>query len=203
MSDLRKMLAVALQTSDLTDNPLEESALDRILALSHADRLGTLLWRLRLAYDAVAFKPAVLILSSRMVSAHETRPMRERVAECAIMEWLDDLCKTCWGRGYMVAKNAPVATHVCGKCSGTGRRRHDDHARARALGLGIEVAKKWEAKFAKAHAIISSADRATWIEVATQLERITGRKGLKEKVLAVSGLCAIMEVKSQELLQAA
>lgn len=122
------------------------------------------------------------------------------VARCALMEWLDDVCKPCWGRGYMVPKDAPVATHACTTCNGTGRKRHPDNERARGLGLGVDIAKKWEPIFARAHAFISAADRRTWIEVATQLERITGHKGLVaqvEKVLALRELCGNMNVESQ------
>lgn len=183
MADVRKLLATALQSTDLSDNPTEETALDRILALAHADALGSLLWRLRLANDARSFKPAVFILSKRMHRQGEARETREKVATCALMEWLDDLCRTCGGRGNIVPKDIPVATHVCTVCEGTGRRRHTDFARGRALGLGPEAARKWEGRFAKAHSLISSADRKTWIEVATQLERITGRKGLRNKIL--------------------
>lgn len=183
MADVRKLLAVALQATDLSDNPNEETNLDRILALAHADRLGILLWRLRLANDAKAFKPAVFVLSLRMHRQGELRSTRERVAECALMEWLDDLCRICGGRGNIVPKDSPVATHACTVCEGTGRRRHTDFARGRALGLGPDAARKWEGRFAKAHSLISSADRETWIRVATQLERMTGRKGLRNKII--------------------
>lgn len=183
MADVRKLLAVALQATDLSDNPNEETNLDRILALAHADQLGGLLWRLRLANDAKSFRPAVAVLVKRMRRKAEPLPMLEKIASCAIMEWLDDLCRTCGGRGNIVPKDSPVATHACTVCEGTGRRRHTDFARGRALGLGPDVARKWEARFAMAHSRISSADRAAWYSVAEQLERITGKAGTKQKVL--------------------
>lgn len=171
MSDLRKLMATALTSSNLGADENEERAIDRILALGSGDRLGTLLWRLRLANDHTAFKQAALVLSSRMVRAGEARSMREKVAERAVMEWLDDVCKICLGRGRLVPKNSPVATHTCTGCEGTGRARHSDAARARALGIPMPAARKWEARFAKAHALISAADRATYVTVARQLGR--------------------------------
>lgn len=172
MSDLRKLIATALTSSNLGASDTEERAIDRILALASADRLGSLLWRLRLANDPGAFKPAVLVLSSRMVRQGEDRAMRERVAAAAILEWLDDLCRNCGGRGRLLPeKGTPVLTHVCTKCEGTGRHRHTDAARARALGIPLNAAAKWGGRFAKAHALISSADRKTYASVAAQLER--------------------------------
>ncbi|HQR20061.1 MAG TPA: hypothetical protein PKV98_04300 [Burkholderiaceae bacterium] len=192
MADVRKLLATALQSTDLSDNPNEETALDRILAMAHADALGSLLWRLRLANDARSFKPAVFLLMKRMRRKAEPLPMLEKIASCAIMEWLDDLCRTCGGRGNIVPKDSPVATHACTVCEGTGRRRHTDFARGRALGLGPDVARKWEARFAMAHSRIAAADRKTWYEVAEQLERITGRAGTKEKVLELMNTHGIL-----------
>lgn len=183
MADVRKLLATALQSSDLSDNPLEETALDRILAMAHADQLGRLLWRLRLANDAQSFRPAVSVLVKRMRRKAEPLPMLERIASCAIKEWLDDLCKTCGGRGNIIPKDSPAPTHACTVCSGSGRRRHTDFARGRALGMGPDIARKWEARFAMAHSKIATADRKTWYEVAEQLGRISGRAGTKEKVL--------------------
>ena len=192
MADVRKLLATALQSTDLSDNPNEETALDRILAMAHADALGSLLWRLRLANDARSFKPAVFLLMKRMRRKAEPLPMLEKIASAAIMEWLDDLCRTCGGRGNIVPKDSPVATHACTVCEGTGRRRHTDFARGRALGLGPDVARKWEARFAMAHSRIAAADRKTWYEVAEQLERITGRAGTKEKVLELMNTHGIL-----------
>lgn len=203
MSDLRKLLASALTGSSMAESAIEETALDRILAMSHADRLGTLLWRLRLANDRSAFRPAVLLLSSRMARKHEPRSMREKVAECAIMEWLDDVCRPCWGRGNIVPKDAPVATHVCTTCNGTGRRRHSDAARARALAIGQDAAKKWEARFAKAHAVITAADRAVWYEVAEQLERTERRDRPGKKAADTGTNRGRLDLSSQEAAEAA
>jgi len=188
MSDVRKLLATALQSSDLSSDPNGESALDRILAMAHADRLGSLLWRLRLANDRGSFRPAVLVLTSRMQSAKGAMSMRAKVASVAIMEWLDDVCRHCRGRGYHVIPDTPVCDHACTYCNGSGKQRHSDHARAVGLELDVETTRKWEPHFARAHALIASADRRTWIEVATQLERIIGRPGIKREVLAMGNV---------------
>lgn len=171
MADIRKLVATAILGSDLTDNPLIETALDRIRAFAFSDRLGSLLWRLRYANDHRAFADAVLVLSHRMALPGEARSMREKVAGTAIMEWLDDICRTCQGRGRLVPKNAPVATHACTKCNGTGTGHHSDAKRARALGLSLAAARKWGPRVARAHDLISAADTATWLETAARLER--------------------------------
>ena len=177
--DLRQLVAAALHSSDLGDDPTRETPLDRILAMAHADRLGGLLWRLRLANDAAAFAPATLIVSRRLRRGTDRRSRAEifdRVAARAVQEWLDDLCRVCLGRGKLVAKDTPVATHVCVRCSGTGRRRHSDAERARAIGLSMDAARKWTPKFALAHEIIADADAGAGLEVAAQLGRISGRR---------------------------
>jgi len=181
MSDLRKLVASAILGTDLSDDPNQETPLDRIAAFAFSDRLGNLLWRLRWANDRHSFAPAVFLLSSRMRVHGELRSMREKVAQCALMEWLNDVCVPCQGRGKLVPKDTPIATHSCTVCNGTGKARHSDAARARALGLEVGAVRKWEHRFERAHAKISSADALAWVEVAAQLGRVTRKeKGLEQ-----------------------
>lgn len=187
MSDLRRLLAISLQSSDLSTNANEESAIDRILALATADRLGSLLWRLRLVNDARSFHPAALILAHRVRRSNAkgrplTHAVEQRLAERVITEWLDDVCRACVGRGHRVAKDSPVALHACTTCNGTGRRRHSDAERAKAMGFTVS-SHAWSERFAWAHALVAAVDRQTWVSVAVQLERISGRPGLAEKLL--------------------
>ena len=197
MSDLRRLLAVALQSADLSSNPNEENAIDRVLALATADRLGSLLWRLRWVNDAASFKPASLVLARRFQQSHRrgqplSRDIVHRLADRVLVEWLDDVCRACMGRGHRVAKDAPIALHSCTVCNGTGRRRHSDADRATAMRFMVS-SPTWAERFARAHSLVSSADRRTWIEVAAQLERIEGRPGFAKKILSHAELDGILQ----------
>lgn len=198
MADLRKLLAHALRASDLSASSTEETNLDRLLALAHATRLGGLLWRLRLANDAAAFRPAALIIAKRMLRGpHDNPKVVERVASCALMEWLDDLCRPCRGRGYLAPKDTPVLTSVCTVCNGSGRAHYSDAVRAAGLGITLDAVRKWEPRFARAHSVIAGADRDTWLRVAIQLERVTGKAGTRAKVMLIAGEHGILGVEGE------
>ena len=194
MSNLRKLVATALRAADLSDDPLRETALDRIGALAFSDALGSKLWRLRWSYDASCFKPAALLLWRRTQRPHENNKIHKVICEVVLGEWLDDLCRTCHGRGHAVVKGTGRAGNPCTVCNGTGSRRHNDLERMRSTGLSAGAYRKWEPRFASAHAALSAADVQAWLDVARQLERITGGRIVAKKFLELRSNRSIIGV---------
>lgn len=123
---IRESVAAALR-SGLKDSPERETPLDRLTAFSGASRLGTLLWRLKYANDAKAFKPASWLVA-RALPRHISNSLRISVAGRALKEWCLSMCETCRG-----AKQIPEGDKLvdCRTCQATGKRRHTDHDRAR------------------------------------------------------------------------
>lgn len=185
MSNLRKLIATAVLGSDLTDNPIEETALDRVRAFAFADRLGGLLWRVKWMNDHRVYEPARVMLAHRMIRGREPMGILLRIAGCVLHEWLDDLCPACQGRGYSVVEGTPHARDACVACDATGIKRHSDASRIASVKLTESSYPKWEPRFAAAHALITAADRKAWLDVANQLELITGKAGVREKVLGL------------------
>jgi hypothetical protein len=178
MPDVRTLTASALRSSNLADAHFHETSSDRVKALAHADRLGSLLWRLKDAQDGSAYQPAVNLLAERLCQSRRPEPfsMRQRVAEVALREWLDDRCSTCSGRGRVKNLSSPIATKSCGTCAGTGVRRYSDVERGIALGLPTDNARKWAGRLARASEVIAAAENKTRFVVNAQLERIVGSR---------------------------
>jgi hypothetical protein len=164
LSNLKKLITTDLIHGLLRQNnvgEVVETSSDRIGALAFADKLGSLLWRLRWANDAAAFEPAVELLAKRCRGRRATDGRRHLVAVCrlALEEWLDDQCRKCGGRGHTINKGVK---HACAKCDATGTRRHSDAERMRQLHMDRKAYSKAEETFADAHTHIASADSQTW-----------------------------------------
>lgn len=199
MSNLRKLLASDIIHGLLRQlhSDIGESSADRIAALGISDALGSLLWRLRWANDHRAFEPAVVELVRRVrrktrLHAHHVRD----VCVIALEEWLDDVCRKCGGRGHIVTPGTPHARHACPMCAASGTRRHSDVERGRRLSMDKRTYRLAEEVFAEAHMRLADADNRTGVDVATSLERIMGRGGVREKVLAMCLPRGIMKVGS-------
>ena len=65
MANLRKLVASALNSSDLSESYIIETAIDRIGALAFSDALGSELWALKYAGDARSWDRALALLSLR------------------------------------------------------------------------------------------------------------------------------------------
>jgi hypothetical protein len=208
LADLRKLLAIAIQGSDLSHDPNCETALDRIGALAFSDRLGGALWRVKYANDPGAFRPSIYILAKRMEPGRNPGKTVKKIAECVLREWLDPICRHCMGRGYTIIAESRRAKDACSKCDGTGQRRHSNQARAKVTGIPLKAYPKWERTFAHAHMLLQTADQQTWFDIATQLELITGisnsagryARELK-KSLAISRERRIMDVHGRPAIR--
>lgn len=171
MSDLRILVAVALNASDLSASDLRETAIDRIGALAFADPLGARLWALKWANDASAFDRALGLLSQRSKRAARDVIMRRKLCRMAIEEWLYDLCLTCGGRGIRVATEFAPVRH-CEACDGSGRRQPSELGRARALGLEVNAWRKWEPNYGLVQRKLVDAEERAWLDIARQLGRL-------------------------------
>jgi len=181
VANLRKLVASALNSSDLSQSAIVESAIDRIGALAFSDAFGGELWSLKYAGDARSWSRALALLSLRCRRVAPERTIRVRLCRLCLFEWLDDACRTCGGRRFLVA-NPNAAAHSCTTCSGTGLRRYSDLWRMREMGLDRHAYRRWEQKFAAVHRKITDADAQVWHDLAEQLGHVPARI-IRDKVL--------------------
>lgn len=171
MANLRKLIASALSGADLSQDPLCETAIDRIGAMAFSNRLGGELWRMKEGNDAAAAARALALLVKRVRKAHDSKRWYRRLCLVALREWMDRACRGCGGRGLIQA-TVMSAQHTCTVCNGSGQRSYSDQWRMNQLGLSKESYGKWERRLALIHEQISAADRAEYATLALQLERI-------------------------------
>lgn len=171
MANLRKLVASALNSSDLSQSDIIEAAIDRIGALAFSDALGSALWSLKYAGDARSWPRALAILALRCKRIAPQRKIRARLCHLCLVEWVDENCRTCGGRRYIIASNM-TPTHHCTTCSGTGVRRYSDIWRMREMGLDRHAYRRWERKFAAVHQKISDSDAQVWHDMGEQLGHV-------------------------------
>ena len=104
---------------------------------------------------------------------------RNKLVKTVLQEWLDENCKTCGGRRYIMATESSTK-HVCTVCEGTGLRQYSDQWRMRQMGFDAGTYAKWERKFAALHQVIADADLRTWRDVAGQLGWLPGSPEYQE-----------------------
>ena len=168
--DLRELVARAINARDLSPSFLRETSVDRIGALAFADPLGAALWALKWAGDPRAYERALALLLQRTKRVCGDVGMRGRLCRAALLEWLDDICRNCLGRGLLTATpTAPV--RVCHVCQGTGRRGINEAWRAKQLGIDVTAYRKWERRYASVQRRIVDAELQACLDVARQLGR--------------------------------
>ena len=134
-----KSLARAANSSDLEIEPGVVHDVDRVAAMAGGNTLGGYLFRYGVAQQPQWGKRIVLILSSRLVHARlVARPVAERVAACALMEFAHPHCRACGGGRELTIDKVKV---TCPTCGGSGLHRHTDAERRAVLGVyGSRVA---------------------------------------------------------------
>jgi hypothetical protein len=117
---------------------------------------------------------AIALVTHRLSKSNrkQKREFLAKIGERCVLEYLDEKCSPCKGRGNVVPEGSPVATQVCTVCAGTGRKRHADHERARAIGVSIDSYAKLERLFSAAHGFIGTADVQAGKDVALQLRNV-------------------------------
>lgn len=163
---LRELVAAAINSSNLAPCDIRETNVDRIGALAFADPLGGALWAIKYAGEARAFKDVLdlLVRRSKRVCGDF------KICRTALVEWLDDLCNACGGRGSLLASDtAPV--RQCETCHGSGKRKVSEVWRARELGLDREQYLRCEPRYVAVQRKIVDAEVMAWHDVARQLGR--------------------------------
>lgn len=166
---LREAMAATIAHGDLRHDVNRETGADRIGALGRADPLGAALWRVSDDHDARSMIAATRMLAKQIARGRESTTILVRLAAAVIKEWLDNKCRKCKGRGFLM--NHDKVTHVCTHCRGETIRRPSDAERCRSLKIDRRAYAKWERRFADAHAVVATANDAARRDVARQLER--------------------------------
>ena len=155
-SSLGHDLASTLESSSYHEMPV-----DRLGAFSRAPRLGTVLWRLKYAYDPTVYWRAVDLLSRES-------SVGLRLCELVIREWLDQNCPNCNGAMELIAGDRRI---VCPSCDGSGVKRHSDHARAAFMGLSLTQWRTHAPRYKRALERLTRAERLVSATMHAELER--------------------------------
>lgn len=190
MSDLREHFATAGSPRNTwTEGRGDEQAL--LGAIGMADALGAALWRLKWKGDPRVARRCVVLMAERLSGSGrfarrgvDRRPGRlhgaskeapasllERLAFRVIFEWVNDRCTVCHGRGSL---GRIGHVRACGHCRGSCREPADAVARARDLGVTLEVYRKaWEWRIARLLAELEALDEAVRSTVRGELKEIS------------------------------
>lgn len=189
MSDaLRKAVALAMQGRDMSDDPNRETNLDRLGAFAWADELGKALWRAKYANDRGQYDRALALLVKRIRPARQPIALWQKVARCVLLEWLDEVCRKCSGRGRMIAEGTPHATHTCSVCDGSGLRRPSEQQRMAVIGVRGDAYAKWAKYFDSAYRLIVNTDSLVLAEVKRRLGRAAVAKYTHEDKNTLEGV---------------
>jgi len=197
MGDLREHFATAgAPRNTWTGCRGDEQAM--LGALGMADALGAGLWRLKYKGDPRVAKRCVVLMAERLKAnrrwhrAGRTRgpggrgavttgavsaSLLERLAFRVIFEWVNDRCTVCHGRGT-VGHIGHV--RACGHCKGACREPLQHAARARDMGVSLDVYRaQWEWRIARLLAELEALDEAVRLMVRGEISIKTVAKVLK------------------------
>lgn len=155
MADLREDVALAGNPANLWTERRVRDGDVKLAALGKADRLGALLWRLKYRGEARLARQCMVLLAAQLREDHRwQRTVRgrsrtrgatggeeavradliDRLAFRVLMEWVNDRCTTCHGRGSVGSIGSVV---ICPACAGSCRQPQKILDPARALDLGV------------------------------------------------------------------
>lgn len=130
----------ACNADDLTLNPDKRRPTDYLIAAGMARNMfGGALMRLRSEWvgmscrggdetDAILLFDKLKTLPTVLAALHEWLINRGHdaadtgLAGKIVAYWLDDSCKTCFGRGYALIPGTPITGKPCKHCHGSGKR---------------------------------------------------------------------------------
>ncbi len=176
---MKELLAAVLGgPQSLGEDPVSEKPVDLLHAIGAGSAHGSVIRASRdallvsLGRDLIALKhggreaslwPAIGNLAEVLSwTSHrlDLKPwQRTAVARWALVEWVEDACGTCTGKGqipmHQEAAEGRQGMKQCPTCSGIGKRRYSDEERLKALGLA------WlgERPLSVAHSQIAAAER--------------------------------------------
>jgi hypothetical protein len=141
-SGFRRREARAVNSGNLQWRDTGPTDVDYIAARGMSgDPLGALLESLKWGNRHQDYGQSVKLLSER-VEQRTRRGVYLPLVHAAIMEWLDEACRRCGGRGIVADKHGVYSE--CPKCNGTGAHQHTDFERAHAAKLQAGAWKKHE-----------------------------------------------------------
>lgn len=170
--NLRELVGTSLLSTHLETKEERESAIDRVGALGRATKLGSALWRWKVAGDPGAAPTALSALlrkaqrRTKVYRHNKDFKLLTKVCKMVLAEWYFPNCRECGGRREFVDEKLRV---VCAVCNGTGLHRYDD--RERFLTLGIPQSELWEKRIAEVWLCLAGEDHGTQVVVRYQLER--------------------------------
>ncbi|KAA1013010.1 hypothetical protein FVF58_09475 [Paraburkholderia panacisoli] len=135
-----------VRSSNLAWNEREEKAIDRLTAIGMSDQLGAALFRFKFGSDAFSGKRAIHLLAHKAkCNLGVELSYATKLATACIKEFVLDNCVPCNGTGLILNG---ARYDKCGKCGGSGVKRHSDSERALAAGLPVEnFARNHQKKF--------------------------------------------------------
>jgi hypothetical protein len=84
--------------------------------------IGMALWRLKYGSDYRELANVVLALIALMSRKGWTGDHVPGLVSAVVKHWLDDVCPTCYGRGFDVMPGSPMLSDkACDTCNGKGR----------------------------------------------------------------------------------
>lgn len=163
MTDLREDVALAGNPTNLWTERRVRDGDTKLGALGLADALGAMLWRLKYKGDHRVAARALVLLANRLREDHRwartvsgrgrTRgasgdqigaapDLIDRLAFRVLMEWVNDRCTTCHGRGTVGQMGS---LSLCPSCNGSSKQPPQHSTRARDLGVSrSQYHTRWE-----------------------------------------------------------
>lgn len=187
-TNLREQVYGDIARGDITYDPNNETALDRIAALGMIDPLGAALWRVLGQHDSHAFRAAARLLHDRLHwPVGIDRETRARSCLISIEEFVSKLCDTCGGRKFQTTESG--VRIECQSCHGTGigSKSHED--RLGRLGVGKGVYAQLVVVFDEAHRLLNNADSFVSYQLAYRIGRRDGWKRRKQSSRRQSSEC--------------
>lgn len=185
MRAVREAVGSAVSSSDLTVYQVE----------CDADRVGALAVSRGLAAELVRWKHGqsgnerrlLAMLVRELVTAAARRRWRtnkpaylEALAARALVEWRDEACVPCLGRGWVQRGNGQPDHHAprvaCRACAGSGKARWTPGQRAVAVGMPLELFQPhWERRLDRVVWTLQALDAHAAGVLTAQLERASIR----------------------------
>ncbi|MFM0487997.1 hypothetical protein [Paraburkholderia graminis] len=148
-----------VRSSNLTWNEREVKSIDRLTAMGLSDPLGAALFRFKFASDAASGKRAIHLLAHKAkCNLGVELSYATKLATACIKEFVMDNCVPCNGAGLILNG---ARYDKCGKCDGSGVKRHSDSERALAASLPVESWPRHAKKFDQVMTCLTASVAAT------------------------------------------
>jgi hypothetical protein len=152
---MRESLAHAINSGDLEQHEYD-CAIDKVHAMGATAidcPLGILTIRFIDGQQPKSYRQLVVgLVGKASIQFKCARPMMEKMCEQAVREEVFPFCRACDGRKEIKVDERVIQCHVC---EGSGKHRHTDSERARALGVDIGDYAQWGKRYQMVQSIFS------------------------------------------------